>query len=62
MTVLVVLLVFPRLERSIDHNRESRPYRLIIAASNMEKFDHIQHAEKFVLQMTRHQAIHHFVN
>lgn len=44
LIVLVVLLVFPRLERWIDRIRESRSYRIIISASNMEKLDHIQAA------------------
>lgn len=46
VTVLVVLLVFPRLERWIDRIRESRSYRIIISASNMDKLDHIQDALK----------------
>jgi putative Mg2+ transporter-C (MgtC) family protein len=46
VTVLMVLLVFPRLERWIDRIRESRSYRIIISASNMEKIDHIQNSLK----------------
>ena len=46
VTVLIVLLVFPRLERWIDRIRESRSYRIIISASNMDKLDHIQDALK----------------
>src|SRR5512138_3801685 len=34
LAVLIVLLVFPRLELWIDHIRESRSYRIVISASN----------------------------
>lgn len=39
--VLVVLLVFPRLEIWIDHIRESRSYRIAVSTSNVEKVDKI---------------------
>lgn len=44
--VLVVLLLFPRLELWIDRIRESRSYKIMISASNMEKLDFIQDALK----------------
>jgi putative Mg2+ transporter-C (MgtC) family protein len=46
VSVLIVLLLFPRLERWIDKIRESRSYRIIISTSNMEKLDHIENALK----------------
>lgn len=46
VTVLIVLLVFPRLERWIDRIRESRSYKIIVAASNMDKIDDIQESLK----------------
>lgn len=58
VTVLVVLLVFPSLERWIDRIRESRSYRIIISASNMDKLDHIQDALKahHLLVYDQHQS------
>lgn len=44
--VLVVLFVFPPLERWIDRIRESRSYKIIISASSMEKLDDIRDALK----------------
>jgi putative Mg2+ transporter-C (MgtC) family protein len=44
VTVLVVLFVFPSLERWIDRIRESRSYKIIISAGQMEKLDDIRDA------------------
>lgn len=42
--VIIVLLVFPRLELWIDHIRESRTYRIIVTTANAEKIDQINDA------------------
>lgn len=42
--ILIVLLIFPRLEIWIDHIRESRSYRIAVATSNAEKVDKINEA------------------
>lgn len=42
--ILVVLLLFPRLEIWIDHIRESRSYRIVVSTSNAEKVDKIHAA------------------
>lgn len=39
--ILIVLLIFPRLEIWIDHIRESRSYRIVVSATNAEKVDKI---------------------
>ena len=44
--VLVVLLIFPRLEIWIDHIRESRSYRIVVSTGNAEKVDKINEALK----------------
>ncbi len=41
-TVLLVLLVFPRLERWIDRIRESRSYKIVVLAGDLDKLDIIQ--------------------
>jgi putative Mg2+ transporter-C (MgtC) family protein len=41
LIVIIVLLVFPRLEVWIDHIRESRSYKIVIATSNAQKVDGI---------------------
>lgn len=46
VTVMVVLLVFPRLERWIDRIRESRSYKIVISANSMEKLDQVRGALK----------------
>lgn len=46
VSVLVVLLLFPRLERWIDRIRESRSYKIIVSAENMDKLDEIQESLK----------------
>lgn len=43
-TVLIVLLIFPRLESVIDRSREARSYRIVISSLNIEKVDQIQQA------------------
>jgi putative Mg2+ transporter-C (MgtC) family protein len=42
--VIIVLLVFPRLEVWIDHIRESRTYKVIVSAANADKIDRINEA------------------
>lgn len=46
VTVLLVLLVFPRLELWIDHIRESRSYKIMISASDLDKLDRIRETIK----------------
>lgn len=53
--ILVVLLIFPRLEIWIDHIRESRTYRITVATSNIAGIDKIQEAlEACELQVFEH--------
>jgi putative Mg2+ transporter-C (MgtC) family protein len=42
--VIIVLLVFPRLELWIDHIRESRTYKIVVSAANADKIDRINEA------------------
>jgi putative Mg2+ transporter-C (MgtC) family protein len=42
--VIIVLLVFPRLELWIDHIRESRTYKIVVSAANADKIDKINEA------------------
>jgi putative Mg2+ transporter-C (MgtC) family protein len=42
--VIIVLLVFPRLEIWIDHIRESRTYKIVVSTANVEKIDKINEA------------------
>ena len=42
--VIIVLLVFPRLELWIDHIRESRNYKIVVSAANADKIDKINEA------------------
>jgi putative Mg2+ transporter-C (MgtC) family protein len=44
ITVILVLLVFPRLELWIDRIREARSYRIVISSSDAERMDRIQEA------------------
>src|SRR5918996_6385136 len=44
LIVIIVLLVFPRLEVWIDHIRESRTYKIVVSAANVEKIDKIHEA------------------
>jgi putative Mg2+ transporter-C (MgtC) family protein len=46
LVVLVILLVFPRLEIWIDHIRESRSYRIVVSAANLATVDKIHEALK----------------
>jgi putative Mg2+ transporter-C (MgtC) family protein len=49
LIVIIVLLVFPRLEIWIDHIRESRTYKIVVSTANVEKIDKIHEA------LTAHQ-------
>jgi putative Mg2+ transporter-C (MgtC) family protein len=42
--VIIVLLVFPRLEIWIDHIRESRTYKIVVSTANVDKIDQINEA------------------
>jgi len=42
LIVIIVLLVFPRLELWIDHIRESRSYKIVVSTSNTRTIDKIQ--------------------
>ena len=42
--VIIVLLVFPRLEIWIDSIRESRTYKIVVSAVNVDKIDQINEA------------------
>jgi putative Mg2+ transporter-C (MgtC) family protein len=42
--VIIVLLVFPRLEIWIDSIRESRTYKIIVSTANVDKIDQINEA------------------
>jgi putative Mg2+ transporter-C (MgtC) family protein len=44
--ILVILLVFPRLEIWIDHIRESRTYRITVSTINVEEIDKINETLK----------------
>jgi putative Mg2+ transporter-C (MgtC) family protein len=44
--VIIVLLVFPRLEIWIDHIRESRTYKIVVSTVNADKIDKINEALK----------------
>ena len=44
LIVIVVLLVFPRLEVWIDRIRESRSYRIVVSSGNVEAVDNIHEA------------------
>src|SRR5919109_3747001 len=50
LIVIIVLLVFPRLELWIDHIRESRTYKIIVSTTNAEKIDKI-HEELLAHQL-----------
>lgn len=53
--ILVILLVFPRLEIWIDHIRESRTYRITVATSSVQAIDAIHQAlESYDLQVYEH--------
>ncbi len=42
--ILIVLLLFPRLERWIDHIREARSYKIVVSTSDAKKVDKIHEA------------------
>jgi putative Mg2+ transporter-C (MgtC) family protein len=42
--VIIVLLVFPRLEIWIDSIRESRTYKIVVSTANVDKIDQINEA------------------
>jgi putative Mg2+ transporter-C (MgtC) family protein len=44
LIVIIVLLVFPRLEVWIDSIRESRTYKIVVSTANAEKLDRINDA------------------
>ena len=44
LIVIIVLLVFPRLEVWIDHIRESRTYKIVVSTHNADKIDQINEA------------------
>jgi putative Mg2+ transporter-C (MgtC) family protein len=44
LIVVIVLLVFPRLEIWIDSIREARTYKIVVSASNVDKIDKINEA------------------
>jgi len=46
VVILLVLLVFPRLEVWIDRIRESRTYKIVISADDLNKMDSIQETMK----------------
>src|SRR5687767_5763900 len=53
--ILVILLLFPRLEFWIDHIRESRTYKIVVSTSNAESIDKIHAAlETHELQVFEH--------
>ena len=42
--VIIVLLIFPRVQLWIDHVRQARTYRIIVSAAKADKFDKITEA------------------
>jgi len=53
--VLIVLLLFPRLERWIDRIRESRSYKIVIGSGNVKSFEKINQAfEDCALKILEH--------
>lgn len=44
LIVIIVLMIFPRLEVWIDHIRESRSYKIIVSSGNANKMDDIHEA------------------
>jgi putative Mg2+ transporter-C (MgtC) family protein len=44
LIVIIVLLVFPRLEVWIDRIRESRTYKIVVSSANVDKIDKINEA------------------
>jgi putative Mg2+ transporter-C (MgtC) family protein len=58
LTVLCVLLIFPRLEIWIDRIRESRSYKIVFSVDNIEKVDMIEKAfqNRQLYVFERHQS------
>ncbi len=55
LAILVILLVFPRLEHWIDHIREARTYRIVVSTSHANAIDRIHEAlEEHGLQVFEH--------
>ncbi len=55
LIVLVVLLFFPRIERRIDHIRESRSYKIVITPGNLKSFDKVNQAfQTYSLKVVEH--------
>jgi len=56
--VIIVLLVFPRLEVWIDRIRESRTYKIIVSTANVDKIDAINDAlaERGLTVFEHHQS------
>ncbi len=44
LTVVIVLLIFPRIEGWIDRIRESRSYKIVVSSASAKKMDKIQQA------------------
>lgn len=55
LVILVILMIFPRLEHWIDHIRESRTYRIVVATANANAIERIQEAlNRCELQVFEH--------
>lgn len=55
VVVLIVLFVFPHVERWIDQSREARSYRIVIASTNIKGADKIKETlQSFSLRMLSH--------
>lgn len=55
VVVLIVLFVFPYVERLIDQSREARSYRIVIANTNIKGADKIKETlQSFSLRMLSH--------
>jgi putative Mg2+ transporter-C (MgtC) family protein len=55
LIVIVVLMVFPRLEIWIDSIRESRTYKIVVSTANVDKLDQIHEAlDKNELRVYEH--------
>lgn len=55
LVILVILMLFPRLEHWIDHIRESRNYRIVVATANASAIERIHQAlDECDLQIFEH--------
>lgn len=53
--VLIVLFIFPYLERRIDQSREARSYRIVMASTNLKGIEKIKNAlDANALRMLNH--------